>query len=68
MPWKIGGVDYDVGDEVECEVSWRNGRKTVTRGKLITIDSARNEAYIDSALGPLAGHLDTLELIAKKEE
>lgn len=61
MKWKVNGKKFDVGNKVRCDVTWRDGRKSNVFGTLITIDSARKEAYIDTSFGAVAGDLDTLE-------
>lgn len=53
------GENYLVGDEVECEVQWKDGRKTVMKGKLITI--VGDEVFIEADVGPVVGNLSTLE-------
>jgi hypothetical protein len=53
---------FRVGDQVECEVSWPDGRKTTNRGELVWIDEDKGEVYINqTGVGALAGDLSTLE-------
>jgi len=49
---------YHVGDEVEIAVKWP-GRTTIMRGTLISL--TEDEAFVETALGPVAGDIATLE-------
>jgi hypothetical protein len=53
------GIYYAVGEEVVCEVEWPGGRRTATRGRLISIYNG--EVFVESSMGPVAGILATLE-------
>ena len=45
-----------------AEVTWPNGRVTVTSGVVILVDELRNEVTLDSEWGCVVGDLDTLVL------
>lgn len=53
---------FSVGQLVECEVTWRDGRKTWLRGKVIA--ETVEEVFIDSANGPVAGDLESAEAVS----
>lgn len=53
------GQPFSVGERVGCMVTWKNGHRVWTVGKLITI--AGDEAFIETDAGAVSGDLETLE-------
>ena len=49
-----------IGKHGSAEVTWPNGRVTVTSGVVIRVDESHNEVTLDSEWGCVVGDLDTL--------
>lgn len=50
-----------LGDTVEAEVEWRDGKTRVMRGKLIALTA--DEVFLETEIGAVSGKRETAEVI-----
>jgi hypothetical protein len=55
----VNEQEFKVGDRVTAEVVWKDRRRTVAEGTLITV--VDDVAYIETAFGAVAADANTLE-------
>jgi hypothetical protein len=48
------------GTKVSLDVPWPNGRVTRMSGTLISV--SRGEAFVETAIGPVVGPIDSVEM------